>query len=732
VSIELCLPQNQAELEGAHCLLGVGDPPVVPEVFPGQFFDEHFWWAAGGILTPASGGKAGLVLALEAAFAADVVPGGQMVFTRIRVRLTSIPVTGTYRFIHPYGEESIEAEAGAARGIFFTDDVGINCAPGQFDCAMQGRVGPFLMASNTPGGPELPAIPGPVAGKLYIADPARLGPVTGSTLPDFIASDGLPHNHNVFRIEGPPGSGLGGPGIDFIETTDFSLNGRLFTGQIPSLVTTDRASYGRSATEQKVDVFATAFPTAAARAPAGVRPAGVAPVMSFFSGPCGTTVDAAGNVTGYVQPTGLVEALMAAQGTARWGQFQPALGTPIPDSVCVKDNSAVDAQGLQVPSFHQMPVNDAVNITQALFDPVAQTLTVQATSSEQVEPPILTLTSANQPLVNGTVTVTGVTAPPPKVEVLSSKRGSDIEITSTGLASAGTAAVVAGNDTAITLEDTAVLIPVIAGDTLNGVQIDPAATPVTLAIIANGSKGVAVANSATGAVTYTPGANKNGADSFTYTVTAGGVTSNIATVAVNITPVNDAPVANNDTAAGAINTPLVISVLANDVDVDGDVLTIASVTAPTGPAGSTSSATANANGTVTFNGSAAGNYTFTYSMTDGTVVSNTATVTVNVASPETVNVTTGDYIVSKTRWKVTGSTSIGTAHSMTLKLTGVVGTAPCNADGRVLGTTNSAGTGFTFDFVATGPLDPRTTNCNRIKVESALGGVSPNFTFRLK
>ena len=77
----------------------------------------------------------------------------------------------------------------------------------------------------------------PNTGKLYIADPARLGPVTGSPQPDFIDSTGATRNHNIFRIEGPAGSNLGGPGIDFIETTDFNLMGRVFTDSIPGRVT---------------------------------------------------------------------------------------------------------------------------------------------------------------------------------------------------------------------------------------------------------------------------------------------------------------------------------------------------------------------------------------------------------------------------------------------------------------------------------------------------------------
>jgi hypothetical protein len=69
---------------------------------------------------------------------------------------------------------------------------------------------------------------------------------------------------------------------------------------------------------------------------------------------------------------------------------------------------------------------------------------------------------------------------------------------------------------------------------------------------------------------------------------------------------------------------------------------------------------------------------------------------------------------------------------MILKLTGVVNGVACNADGRVLGTIPSVGTNYTFDFTGTGLLDPRTTNCNRIRVDSELGGASLNFAYRLR
>jgi manganese oxidase len=109
-----------------------------------------------------------------------------------------------------------------------------------------------------------------------------------------------------------------------------------------------------------------------------------------------------------------------------------------------------------------------------------------------------------------TVTVTvGVTAPPPKP--------------------------VAANDTATTIQGTVVGINVIANDTNCG-------SGCTVAIVAAPTHGTAVANSpAAGQVTYTPAAGFTGADTFTYTASNAGGTSNTAQVTVNVTanPVTD-------------------------------------------------------------------------------------------------------------------------------------------------------------------------------------------------
>ncbi|MCS0363295.1 tandem-95 repeat protein, partial [Vibrio diabolicus] len=128
-------------------------------------------------------------------------------------------------------------------------------------------------------------------------------------------------------------------------------------------------------------------------------------------------------------------------------------------------------------------------------------------------------------------------------------------------------------DKATVVEDTATIIKVLGNDTFEGndkvVSLDTNKGP------ANGTVSV----NPDGSVTYTPNDNYHGADSFTYIVTSGGV-SESTTVNVDVTPVNDAPVATNDNAVTDEDTPVTIDVLPNDTDVDGDKLSIESASVP--------------------------------------------------------------------------------------------------------------------------------------------------------
>ncbi|HHG3572361.1 TPA: tandem-95 repeat protein [Vibrio parahaemolyticus] len=128
-------------------------------------------------------------------------------------------------------------------------------------------------------------------------------------------------------------------------------------------------------------------------------------------------------------------------------------------------------------------------------------------------------------------------------------------------------------DKATVVEDTPTIIKVLGNDTFEGdgkvVSLDANNGP------ANGTVSV----NPDGSVTYTPNDNYHGTDSFTYIVTSGGV-SESTTVSVDVTPVNDAPVAKDDIATTQEDTAVTIDVLSNDSDVDGDKLSIESASVP--------------------------------------------------------------------------------------------------------------------------------------------------------
>ena len=135
---------------------------------------------------------------------------------------------------------------------------------------------------------------------------------------------------------------------------------------------------------------------------------------------------------------------------------------------------------------------------------------------------------------------------------------------------------------------------------------------------------------ADGSFTYTPAANYHGPDSFTYKANDGTVDSNVATVSITVNPVNDAPVADDDSYSTAEDTALTVpapGVLGNDTDVENDTLTAVLVTGP-----SHGAVTLNADGSfsytpgLNYNGSDS----FTYKANDGAADSNVATVSITV------------------------------------------------------------------------------------------------------
>ncbi len=179
--------------------------------------------------------------------------------------------------------------------------------------------------------------------------------------------------------------------------------------------------------------------------------------------------------------------------------------------------------------------------------------------------------------------------------------------------------------------------------------------PLTTTVATDVSNGTLVLN-ANGTFTYTPDANFEGVDTFTYTLTDSQGESSVGTVTITVNPTNDAPVAADDDFIVVEDTPLNGNLLADngnglDSDLDGDALTTALAVAP-------------ANGVVQINGDGSftytpnanftGNDTFTYSLSDGTLL-DTGIVTVQVTPVDEAPLAQDDVLLTEEDTILTGS-----------------------------------------------------------------------------
>jgi VCBS repeat-containing protein len=132
-----------------------------------------------------------------------------------------------------------------------------------------------------------------------------------------------------------------------------------------------------------------------------------------------------------------------------------------------------------------------------------------------------------------------------------------------------------------------------------------------------------------GTFTYAPNVNFAGQDVFTYKVNDGKADSIAETVTINVTPVNDTPIATDGTLNVAEDVATTGTLLGSDID--GDVLTYSIV--ENGKKGTVTITDANA-GTFSYqpNPNATGTDSFTFKINDGTVDSQTVTVDVNIAA----------------------------------------------------------------------------------------------------
>ena len=185
------------------------NPAAPADIAAGNFFAEFPYTFINATVPMPGGGIGLLVYSVLGTFApvGDVVPGTQVVFSRVRFRIDT-PAAGTYTMTHPFGVTTLTAAAPGRRSINFTDDcllrvpatcgVGFNAFTTPLDPSS--FISTWLRWDATP--------PAPPAG--YIGDFAILHPITGS-----------PCGTNFFRVEGP---GLPPGGV---QTNVFNLMGKI-------------------------------------------------------------------------------------------------------------------------------------------------------------------------------------------------------------------------------------------------------------------------------------------------------------------------------------------------------------------------------------------------------------------------------------------------------------------------------------------------------------------------
>ena len=206
VGLKAC--QDPADPVCAAVLPPLPNPAAPLDIAAGNFFSEFPYTFINATVPMPGGGIGLLVYSVLGTFApvGDVVPGTQVVFSRVRFRIDT-PAAGTYTMTHPFGVTTLTAAAPGRRSINFTDDclvrvpptcgIGFNTFTTPLDPSS--FISTWLRWDATP-----PAPPAGAIGDFVIPHP-----ITGS-----------PCGTNFFRVEGP---GLPPGGV---QTNLFNLMGK--------------------------------------------------------------------------------------------------------------------------------------------------------------------------------------------------------------------------------------------------------------------------------------------------------------------------------------------------------------------------------------------------------------------------------------------------------------------------------------------------------------------------
>jgi hypothetical protein len=317
--------------------------------------------------------------------------------------------------------------------------------------------------------------------------------------------------------------------------------------------------------------------------------------------------------------------------------YQPVADFNGDDALQFSVSDGIKRSEIATVAIHVTPVNDA---------PVATSQTVDAFEDTPLDIPLALSDADGDPLTivlffssHGTVTFRGTTATfAPAANFHGT--ASFTYLAFDGLADSQTATVtiniasvndapVANSQSGSINEDAPTPI------TLTGSDVD--GDMLTFAVTTQPQHGTLTGTPPQ--LTYTPAADYNGPDSFTFTASDGNLTSAPATISINIRAVNDPPVPQNATVTTDEDTPVTVTLQATDVD---------------SPTVTFSIATPPPDGTVTLSGTsmtytpalnATGQRTVTFRVSDG-LLSATGTVTINITPENDPPIVTDDYVAT--------------------------------------------------------------------------------------
>jgi len=381
--------------------------PVVPGNAYSEtigFGAEGFWYLAESAFASANADVL-VVMAAEAAFAAEVPnPAETFPFTRLRIRVT-VPEPGLYTVIHPYGQKTYEVlsvvdDRGRPtnRQINDTADISFAGAPGGLTNTGN-VVGPWLRWTRAgEAGYQVGELPAPAG---YLGDGPTtphtvIGSPCGQNFVKLIA--GTRANGTPIVIDAANSDGDGNPST--LTSNLFTVQGKIAPNEALTPLVVNSAYYTRQGGKVDVHAFTTAPTTAVLSATVGAQSATLLRRDSSFY----TTLDS-------VATDGTVPAQLTLN------------ATNIVDGVAISANRTVTVS----------PVPDLVTITKADATCTAHTngvrtcsLVVNAESSDNgAVKPTLTVTAGGTTvnLADGIATIPGLSALPSRVTVNSSATG---------------------------------------------------------------------------------------------------------------------------------------------------------------------------------------------------------------------------------------------------------------------------------------------------------------------